>query len=469
MNPAAPKRGNRRGLRRAFWTALPAIPLAAWALANLWLASPYARLWIASKIQQKTGLEARIARASITPWNGNCLHQLEILQPGALRLTVGEPLARINRIRLTPIWRSWLRGKPEMRVVEIDTPQCVVPLELLAELAHSTEPASPTTPQIAANTPPANSPPTTPPAAVASTPASPEAPARPPPAPPAAPVLPPTIWLHLNNASFTVLASSSGKKWLTVSGVSGALPIFGRPAGSTLHIGSVQLAGRDALTNLRANLDWTSPLLSLKPVTTEAQGCTLVLAAKLAMLAGLPLQLEAIVPRQELKPIPLPADGQASAESITAQARFRGCLLSPATWQGELVAETQGASARISGHDAKFDHGSATLMLGGGRLSCLDARLIGDSLSLLGNATLLADGRIAAALRMVTAPEIATTLTQRAFPNISPPPVLTPLSTPQRVAFDLDLSGNFDHLALQLGKDGPMVELTRSRESPPTP
>ena len=42
MNPAAPKRGNRRGLRRAFWTALPAIPLAAWALANLWLASPYA-------------------------------------------------------------------------------------------------------------------------------------------------------------------------------------------------------------------------------------------------------------------------------------------------------------------------------------------------------------------------------------------------------------------------------------------
>ena len=108
-------------------------------------------------------------------------------------------------------------------------------------------------------------------------------------------------------------------------------------------------------------------------------------------------------------------------------------------------------------------------MLGGGRLSCLDARLIGDDLSLLGNATLLADGRIAAALRMVTAPEIASTLTQHAFPNISPPPVLTPLSTPQRVAFDLDLSGNFDHLALQLGKDGPMVELTRSRESPPTP
>jgi hypothetical protein len=461
MNPAAaPKRGKRRGLRRAFWAVLPAIPLAAWCLANLWLASPSSRLWIASSIQHRTGLEARIASASITPWNGTCLHQLEILQPAALRLTVSEPLVRIHRIRLTPVWRSWLHGKPDMRVVAIDAPQCVIPVELLADLARSASPASPATPPLAAATPPESIPPPA---------ATPETPSRPPSAPTPPPVLLPTMWLHLHNASFTVLASSSGKKWLTVSGVSGALPISGRPAASSLHIDSIQFAGHDTLTDLNARLDWTSPLLSLSPLTTKVQGCTLVLAAKLALLTGLPLQLEAIVPRQELKPFPLPADGQASAQSISAQARFRGCLLDPGTWQGELVAETQGASARIAGHEASFDRGSTTILLGGGRLSCLDARLIGDDLSLLGNATLLADGRVAAALRMVTVPETAGTLTQRAFPNISPPPVLSPLSTPQRVAFDLDLSGNFDHLALQLGKDGPVVELTRSRESPPPP
>ena len=455
-------RVNRRGLRRAIGIGLLGMPAAAFLLGNLWLACPPGRHWIAGKIQHRTGLETRVAGASFTPWNGVCLRQVDLLQPVPLRQDVSGSLARIAIIRLAPVWRSWLHGKPEMRVVEIDSPQLVVPMELLAELVRSHAPATPATPALpplATASPPTLTQPTlpqpaTPPTASTAAPATPATPSNIP-----AVALPPTTWLHVKNASFTLLAASSGKKWIELSGVSGALPLAGSPATSTLSIHTIQLAGHETLTDLHADLDWKSPVLSLNPLTTDVQGIQLILAAKLAMLNGFPLQLEAQAPRQKLAACPLPADGHIEAASILANARFRGLLLAPGTWQGELVAETTALSGGIAGHEAKFDHGYAVAVLNGGQLSCLDARLIGDDLSFLGNATLLADGRIAAVLRMVAPPEAATAIIHHTFPNMSPPPSPTPLSTPQRTAFDLLASGNIGRLSLQLGQDGPVVEL----------
>jgi len=84
-------------------------------------------------------------------------------------------------------------------------------------------------------------------------------------------------------------------------------------------------------------------------------------------------------------------------------------------------------------------------------------RIIGDNLAFLGNATLLADGRLAAAIRMVAPPETATTISQYAFPNSQPPPPLTPLATPQRAALDLEAFGIIGRLSLRLGRDGPVI------------
>jgi hypothetical protein len=88
----------------------------------------------------------------------------------------------------------------------------------------------------------------------------------------------------------------------------------------------------------------------------------------------------------------------------------------------------------------------------------VDARLIGDELSLLGNATLLADGRAAGAARLVAAPESVTGIVSRIFPHLAAPS-LTPLATPQRAAFDLEAFGNISQLFLRLGRDGPVVNL----------
>ena len=454
MDPAVPLQGNRRGLRRAVWISLLAIPAAAWLLGTVWLSSPSGRDWIAAKIQGRTGMEARVGGASISPWNGVRLDQVELLQPAPLRPAVKEAFARIDSIRLIPVWSSWLRGRLELRAAELDSPRFVVPVELLAELARAQAPATPAAPPLAAATAPPVTPPETGPAA-------PVTPATPPPVapetPPKAPAvsLPPTSWLRLKNASFTVVSASSGRKWIEISGLAASIPVAGSPAQSTLHLRSLHLAEQEIVSDLDATLDWKAPLLSLKPIETEIQGFKVHLAAKLAMLSGVPLQIEVQVPRQNPASLPLPADMHAKVEAVSANARFRGLLLAPGTWQGDFVAEAVSPSARIAGHEAKFERGSAVTVLRGGTLSCIDARLIGDELSFLGNATLLADGRAAAVLRMVAAPETAAAVASRAFPNIPQPVSLTPLSTPQRAAFDLEASGALGRIVLRFGKDGP--------------
>lgn len=447
-------RENRRGSRRWFWIVVPALPFAALLLANVWLACPPGRQWIAGKIQRRTGLEARVGGSSVWPWSGVSLREVELLQPPALRAMVSEPLARAGTIRLTPVWRSWLRGKRDLQAVEFDSPQFVIPVELLADLAKSQIPTAPAAPPpVAVVTPPFVGPP-----------------APMPTSPPVAPTVPsaqvpitlaPTAWLHLKNASFTVISAVSGKSWFEVSGLSGSIPVAGTSADSALRVRSVRAGGVEVLTDLSTVLDWQFPLLSLKPIETEIHGFKVTFAGKLGMLRGLPVQIEALLPRQPLASIPLPAQGHAEAEAIAANARFRGLLLAPGTWQGDLVTEAQSPSATLAGHDAKFDRGSAITVIRGGMLSCVDARLIGDDLSFLGNATLLADGRTAGVLRMVAAPESATAIVGRMFPTNPQAPSLTPLATPQRAAFDLEAFGNIRQLFLRLGQEGPIVELKR--------
>ena len=445
-------------IRRAIRRALIAIPFAAWLIANLWLECPPGRHRIVAGIQHSTGLETRIGGASFTPWNGVSLYQVVLLQPLPLRTAVTQPFAHIATIRLTPVWRSWIHGKPAMRIWQIDTPRLVVPVEVLADLARAAAPAATAGPPLAATNPPppATATPLTPATPAAGPPSEPPAPH---PAAPQAPAvsLPPTDWLNVLDASFTLISASSGKIMLEVADLGAAIPYDGKPAQATLHIGSIAVANEPVLTDLRACLDWQSPVLSIKPLPTAACGLNFIFAAKAAMLNGIPLQLEAVIPNQALVPFPLPTDGHVEAGSIAAGARFRGLLLAPGSWQGEFIAETTSVSVRIAGHDARFDRGNVLTVLRGGTLSCLDARLIGDGLSLLGNATVLADGQVAAVLRLVAPAETLTAITNHAFPNSPQPPALTALATPQRTALDLEVSGSIGQLSLRLGREGPVI------------
>lgn len=456
MDPGTPVGGKRRGFRR--WRVavfcLLASPALLLLLANLVLSSPWSRRWIAGKIGQRAGgLEARVSSATWSPWNGLSIGGIELLQPPPLRAVVKEPLLKVNFVRANPVWRSWLRGRPEISGLVIESPRIVLPLELVSHLAGSAEAAqpSPPPPAVAATTPP---PSTTAPAA----PVTPAAPPtdQPTPQPPALPQ--PTAFVDVRNASLTIILASHRRTLLEISKTSALVPVAGGPANTVLKIGSVTLAGKPLLSGTTAAIGWNAPFLSLQPLELNIGGHPLIVAGKIATFSGLPLQIEARLPHRELQELSLPFGARASAQSIAAEARFRGLLLSPASWQGDFLAESRFPVIRVPEREMRFDRASTITVLRGGILSCADARLIGDDLSLLGNATVLTDGRCAGALRLIAAPETVSYGAKRLFPMLPGEPSLTPLSTPQRAAFDLEAFGNIGQLYLRFGKDGPVIE-----------
>jgi hypothetical protein len=460
MDSAAPMAGKRRGFRR--WRLatllLLASPIVALLLGNLVLSTPWVCHWTAARIQRHTGgLDVSVSGVTFTPWSGISISGLELLQPVPLRAAMTEPLLHIDSLRIAPVWQAWLRGKIAVHSMELDTPRIVMPVELLAQLTKALPTAQPipqptAAAQVAQST--TATPPATPPVMAPSVTAPTHAQ---PPIPTALPSIP-TGWFHLKNASFTLLQAESKRVLLEISNTRGAIPISGNPANSHITMGSISILGQPVASLLSAGLEWKSSQLSLKPLEVNIGGNPFLIAAQLGSFSGLPLQIEAKLPPHRLAPLAIPFGGQIEAESITAATRFRGLLLAPATWQGDLVIESTSPSVHLASHDAKFDRGNAVTVLRGGILSCVDARLIGDELSLLGNATLLADGRLAGAARIVAAPGTLTSIASQTFPLVKEAPILTPLSTPQRSAFDLEASGTIHQIFLRVGKDGPIVE-----------
>lgn len=472
MNQAAPVGANRRGFRRwkGWLLGICLLPLLALALSNLCLTSPWGRDRIAAKLSQRIGLKARMGGASWSPWHGLTLRNIEVSQPAELRPAIADPLLSIASIRLTPVWRSFLRGRFELLAADIESPHLVVSVEMLSYLARQAPAVQASQPSLAAHPPSSEAPPQIAPTQPATSgemaagPPAPETPGaeggKPPPAhqpkPPPGPPRP-TKWVHLRHGSFRLVAAGSAVPLLEIDDLTTDLPVAGEAASSSLHLASLKAHGEPLLSGFAAPLRWQFPVLSLNPVETPIHGLKLLLAGKLAFLDGLPLQLEAQLPNQSPTPLALPGDGMAKAAQVAAFSRFRGLLLAPGTWQGEGFAEVSAITIQQGEHHTVFDRGSCAIVLRGNMLSCVDARLIGDDLSLLGNATLLADGRAAGVLRLIAAPDTTVGIVKRFFPHSDPAANLTPMSTPQRAGFDLEAFGTFKDLQFRLGQNGPIV------------
>lgn len=468
--PAPPRPDDRRRKlrRRILITAsagaaviLSGVPAAL----HLWLASPHGCRWVAAKIRSRTGLEARVTGSTLSPWNGLSIRGVELLQPAPLRASVREPLLRIERIGIDPVWKSWLRGRPELKSLTLESPRLVMPVELLVEIARSRRSNAAAAPAVAETTPtpPLAAQPDPPRAAqepaAAGTPAGPAT--DPPPAPRPAALPQPTGWIHFRDASIEIVSASSGRCLLEAAAINGSIPVAGGPAASTLDWGPASIAGHPVLAAGRGSVEWKPPFLRFDAPDARLLGMAMSWSATTALAGGLPVRFEALLPDQEFASTGLPQGLQARASSLHAGLLFRGLLFQPATWQGDFAAAAVSPSGSLAGHEAAFDRGSCAVALRGGMLSCTDARLIGDSLSLLGNGTLLADGRLAAVLRLVAPPEVAEAIARRAFPQVAHPVSLTPLSSPQRTAFDLEARGRIGQIFLRPGREGPILQLQR--------
>jgi hypothetical protein len=470
MDPDAPTGAHRRGLRRwAKWLcALVATPILLFALSNLWLASPWGTAFLTKRIGLRLGLETHLSSASWSPWNGVTLHGLTCHQPAPLRAAIRDPFLTVSSIRISPVWRAWLRGRIAIHQLEVDTPQITLPVELLAHLSASAPPApAPQPPPTTNPVNPPTAPPTTPP------PADP----TPQPAPPPSPTTPtqparPTSWLHLKNATLTLVSASRETPWFESGTLTGSIPIAGGNAKNQLHLGPSRALGQPLTESLNIPVTWQSPALTLGPIAPTILGLKSEAFLQIALTSGLPIHIEALLPPQTPPTLTLPNNSPASAKSITAHARLRGLLLAPTTLQGDFLAQTADAQITLNENTLHFHRGNLLTVLRNGHLQCVDARLIGDDLALLGNAAILSDQRTAAALRIVADPGNLIHLTQRLLPGLTTPPPLTPLSTPQRAALDTRLFGkigNLGQLTLEIGHQGPQLTLPQALATPSPP
>ena len=467
MEEAAPTGQKRRGMSRwkRYFLIILSLPFILFGLSNLIFASSWAREWVAARIQRATGLETTIGGASWSPWAGASLYDIRVLQPTLLRGSIKDPVISIAKIRAVPDWKSWFYGEREIRSLHLDSPRVVIPVQLLSHLIPRPQEPEPTAnPPVAQNPPPPLLDPTPGPTSLEVQPAPPQ-PEPPPiaenPAPPAPPaVTSPTRWIQIKNGSFALVSAGLDTRIFELTGLGGVVPVAGSPALSKFHIGRVKSAGHVALSNLTLPLKWTSPFLVLENTATETNGIKLNFAARLAMLAGFPIQFNLVAPRQPLKSTAMPAGATAEAEIIVLEARMVGLLLSPVTLQADVVGETTKPTVKFGEQEATFDRGRAVVVLRNGNIGCLDARLIGDDLSVLGNATLLSDGRAAAVARFVAPPESSLKVVNHFLPGLRETPFITPLSTPQRAALDLELFGQVGQpFRLRLGQGGPVVNI----------
>lgn len=457
----APKGRFRRG--RLFWLGTIAITLPCLVLLgiNLALATAPARNWAAAKISQRIGHETRIGRISIWPWNGITLHQLHISQHTKLSSGIHEALVQAVAIRIHPDWSQIPHKKIIPREIEMDHPRIVIPIELLASLMPASPPVA-AGPPVAMQQAPSTSGTAETPGKQGITPTPPPTAAKSP--APVPPNLPPTIWLHLKNASFKITSTRTSPEGLEISGINGSIPIGGQSARSSLQIQKLSIGDHELIKDFKPSLDWKFPMLTLNPLEMQVAGIRTNVVARAILAGPIPLEMHVLCPAQELTPLTLAAQARVQAKQIAAKADFRGFLLQPSSWNGAFLSEAKNVTVNFQQHNTLFFQGRCLIAMRGGQLISPNFKLIGEEVSILGNASALSDGRWAAALRLVADPDQAQTAAQKFFPNI--PITLTPLSTPQRAAFDLTAAGNLDQLNLQIGHNGPII---RSNHGAPHP
>ena len=454
--------GNLRPWFRRRWfkcgVILLALPFVLFGLSNLWLALPWGRHWVAAKVSSRIGSEARVAGSSWSPWGGVCINGLVIEQPEALKSTLREPLFTAESIRVSPVWRAWLQRRIEVHSIEVESPRAVVAVEMLVHLAGPVPIAATPPPVVATNEAPTPAPP---PNLVQAQPQAPAPQALAPPPPVPAPILPsqPTGWIHIHHGSLAIVSSSRSQPLLEASGINADIPAAGDPADSAAKLQRIQCLGLDLASDLNLPLHWQNPVIQIGPIAGVVNGIPYQMVAKLARYGSFPIGVEMNVPAQKDLKLPLPGGGSADAREFRAAGRFAGLLTAPSSWQGDLVVEGLGLSVNQAPHpEMKFDRGSAVVILRGGILSCTDARLIGDDLSLLGNATVFSDTRSAAVLRIVTGQDAAKNLANRIGLATGKRISFGFLGTPDRVASDVNALGNLDGIKVQLGEGGDVID-----------
>ncbi|QTN34065.1 hypothetical protein HZ994_17650 [Akkermansiaceae bacterium] len=451
----------KRRLGLAFLALALAAPPLAFGISNLYLVSPKGRAFIAAKISRLLPLETSVQGATWSPWNGITVYGLRAEQPPALRKAFGRPLVSVESVRIHPDWMELARKRLSIKGMEIVKPELCIPIELLSQIQQKED-----VPVLAATNPnPATARPQ------AQVPAAPEGGVPSPPpsagagqrphvltAPPSKPTEP-TTWMDVRGGSLRIVTLMLRTPLFHASGINGGVPLAGKDATSLISIERLTGTGGTAPGKTEIPLKWSAPALTAGTVDGGIFGLDFRIGAQVGLVQGLPFLVECVVPEQNGWEMRTGSGLEAKAGKIAAQGRVQGYLQAPATWQGQWIVEAGGVDAGHGAQRNRFERGQAIFLFQNGALRCPDARLVSEEACIIGNGMLLSDGRLAANARVIASPEALAAISKFTQPG-GKAPHLTPLSTPQRSALDLQLYGRPGVIFF---KPDPMAEPLRLR------
>lgn len=442
--------------RRIKWLGFSVLAIAilgpplAFGISNLLLMSPWGRSFVAVRIQRAVRLDNSVQGCTWSPWNGFTVYGLLIQQPERLRKATPTPILSAESIRIHPDWRALLEKRIRIRGIEVRKPELTLAIELLSQIQDTT-PVEPTAaaqpPDLALAEQPGGVPPATPsvvpapprneiPQSEAALAAKPEStPTR-----AAVAVTEPTVWVTFTDAKASIVSAMSKEPLYRISRINGGLPIGGDNSRSGLLLEGISVLGNSIPDTMRIPIEWKAPVLGIGAFDTRVLGIDCKLEAKIGLTTGFPFLAGGVLPKQDGREIVVSEAIRAKLGSVVGQSRCEGFLLAPGSWQGKLMLQALYVDAEYLGSKAFFSHGQGLVVFQRGVLRCLDARLVGEDVSLLGNGMALSDGRFAANLRIVAAPDSLAAISARTKSDSSPTK-LTPLSTPQRAALDMRTFG----------------------------
>jgi hypothetical protein len=384
-------------------------------------------------------------------------------QPEGLRDKISEPFLTIRLVRVLPDWLLLTKKQIEIEEVRIDGARLTLPIEILSGIAQPgavgvppdttamTTPARETDRKLTSNPTEIQS---HEPQVNRKSPA-PAVPRKPSPAVIESDELSDSaVWIHCSDASLTVVSSLMENPLYEIQRIDGKIPVSGKPTESNIQLQGINSFGSKILESLVIPLSWKEGVLSAQRFKTELGGVTCEFKAGIALSGGMPFSLEALVPSQKDTSIKLSQKLSFDLREIAAKGIFQGYLRAPNTWQGQWIAQASHIEAHFWQQADLFQQGHAHFIYQKGMLRCVDARLIGSSLSVLANAAVIQDGRLSATVRFVSTPERLKALSSFTHPENSAPH-FTPLHTPQRSALDLQIYGTLYDLKY---KPDPMSE-----------
>lgn len=459
------------------------MPLLLFGLSNLFLASSLGRSLVAEKISLILKIETSVQGSSWSPWNGITCYGIVVKQPIPLRNAIGQPLLKIQELRISPDWIALSKRKLVIRAISLIQPELNLPIEIFSEPTHSipAEKIQTLTDLPTATLPPPSLPgPMEPPLTFTPPPSSyepiPDASTTVPIPPAALATLPdpaisppqkkhsshtpkpsqPTFWVDISKAHLRVICTGSEIPLYEIEQIDARLPLGGGSAKSEIRLKHIHALGSPLADALTIPIQLRDNIIETKKFLTEYSGISCAFQAQLTLNQLLPFQINCVIPQQSQREWNVSKDLQVHSGEITAQARLQGLLTLPNSWQGQAISRAKSIEIQHTDDTFLFNHAHAIFLLNRGKLQCIDTRLIGDSLSLLANGTVLQDGRFAANTRFISTPERLHSISKYTHPEGSDPN-FTPLSTPQRVALDLRFFGNRNHFQYQPDPSHPLV------------